>query len=166
MTNKNPILPAEAGGLTLRPAFAVSLKLGRPVLGGLADGGPARAVISIDGGEVAGPRLSGVVRAGGSEWARLGPGPRVAFDARYVVATPEGVSIFVENSGYRWSSPDVEARLRSGEAVSPDAYYMVAAPRFDVAAGPYDWLTRTVIVGRGERLAGGNRITFYTVENA
>lgn len=158
--------PPSPLGLNLAYVFSITLRLAPPRLFGGSDRGPARAAVGIAGGIVAGPRLAGrVLPVCGGEWAYLGPGPRIRFDARYMIEAEDGATILIENLGLRWSSPEVEARLRSGEIVPPDDYYMVASPRFEVAEGPHDWLNRTVIVGRGQRIEGGNRIDYYAVEN-
>ena len=42
-------------------------------------------------------------------------------------------------------------------------YYMRVSPRFDVAAGPHDWLNRHVFVGVAEKIPGANRIHYFQV---
>jgi hypothetical protein len=71
--------------------------------------------------------------------------------------------IGVVNTGIRRGPPAVMARLRAGEAVDPSLYYFRAAPVFDVAPGPHYWLTESLFVSIGARLADEVRLAFYAV---
>lgn len=105
-----------------------------------------RLHIPITGGRVHGPRLTGRILPGGSDWPLIGPDGQSRIEARYTIEAEDGTLIYVVNKGLRVSSPDVLARLRAGEAVPPEAHYMRAAPRFDVPDGPHAWLRENLFV--------------------
>jgi len=68
----------------------------------------------------------------------------------------------MQNSGYRWAStPEIGERMARNEPVDPDSYYMRVTPKFDVPAGPHDWLARHVFVGVAEKTPGANRIHYF-----
>jgi hypothetical protein len=130
--------------------FAAFVTVGTPL-----DAGPVasgrRRIIPITGGHVAGPRLSGRVLPGGADWQVVLPDGTAQLIARYTVQAGDGTLISVVNRGVRRGPPDVLARLAAGDAVDPALYYFRAAPGFEVAPGPHDWLARSVFVATGER---------------
>lgn len=105
-----------------------------------------RLHIPITGGTVHGPRLSGRILPGGSDWPVIGPDGHSRIEARYTIEADDGTLIYVVNRGLRVSSDEVRERLRAGAAVPPDAYYMRAAPQFDAPDGPHAWLRETLFV--------------------
>lgn len=126
-----------------------------------ADG--ARRMIPITGGSVDGPRLKGEVLPGGADWQAIRADGTADLVARYAFKATDGTVIGVVNSGIRRGPPDVMARMRAGEAVDPKLYYFRAAPVFDVAPGPHQWLTENLFVSVGARFASEVRLAFYAV---
>lgn len=131
------------------------------------DGG-MRSAVYVDGGTVEGPMLNGrAVPNSGGDYAYFRPDDTAVFDARYMLETHNGTPILVTNRGYLWGrKPDVMARIRKwafedGPPVPHEEYYLRSHPTFEVAKGEYDWLTRHVIIGVGERLKDGNRLHYY-----
>jgi hypothetical protein len=59
------------------------------------------------------------------------------------------------------ASPEVTEKLAKGEKVDPSAYYFRTTPRFDVKAGPQEWLARSAFVAR--RASACRTIDFYIV---
>ena len=138
-------------GPGLEYAFTAFVSAGVPL-----DAGPIaagrRRIIPITGGHVEGPRLTGVVLPGGADWQVVLPDGTAQLVARYTLRATDGTLISVVNRGVRRGPPEVLARLAAGEAVDPASYYFRAAPCFEVAPGPHDWLARSVFVATGERL--------------
>lgn len=129
----------------LEHVFIIAAEIGRPLSGGRSAQGE-RLHIPILGGTVAGPRLSGTIRPGGSDWPLIRPDGTSEIEATYTVVADDGTPILVRNAGLRVSAPEVLARLRAGEAVAPDEYYFRSAPRFDVPDGPHAWLRDRLFV--------------------
>ena len=134
-----PLRPA------LEPVFTIEAEIDTPRSAGAAAHGE-RLHIPITGGRVHGPRLSGRVLAGGSDWPVIEPDGTSRIEARYSIEAEDGTLIYVVNKGLRVSSDAVRARLRAGDAVAPDEYYMRAAPVFDAPQGPHRWLSEALFV--------------------
>lgn len=105
-----------------------------------------RLHIPITGGRVQGPRLSGRILPGGSDWPVIGPDGNSRIEAHYTIEAADGTLIYVVNKALRISSPEVTARLRAASTVSPDEYYMRGAPVFDAPDGPHQWLRENLFV--------------------
>lgn len=134
----------------LELAFEVTVTLGAPVELGAIDGARHRFV-PITGGHVAGPRLTGDILLDGGDWQQIRGDGLTIIHARYFIRAADGTSIAVDNPGVRVASPEVIARLTAGEDLDPGLYYFRTAPQFTVAAGPHDWLTRSIFVAQGVR---------------
>ncbi|UUX96407.1 DUF3237 domain-containing protein [Aquabacterium sp. J223] len=143
-------------------AFAAHTTLTPPHIVRSHQIGRERAGVFVTHGRFEGPRVRGeVVGASGGDYAALRPDGVLDFDARYMLRTDDGVLIYLESRGYRWSAPEVAERLKRGEPVDPSQVYMRVSTRFEVEAGPYDWLARNVFIGIGERLQQGNLTRYY-----
>jgi hypothetical protein len=151
---------------TLEFAFRMRLDFGsaerlrfRPAFGEYR-----RGFVSVLGGTLEGPRLSArVVPQSGGDWPQLWPSGLVEFDARYLLEASDGTPILIRNTGLVYSSPQVLARVEAGEAVEADASYCRITPRFEVPAGPHEWLGRTIFVGTGERHGDHSLFEYYAV---
>jgi outer membrane receptor protein involved in Fe transport len=144
-------------------AFTIRAELGAPQEQGRVDGRRMRFV-PITGGSVSGPRLTGAVLAGGGDWQALHDDGLTEVNARYTLKAQDGTVIDVVNAGLRVASPEVAGRLARGEAVDPGQYYFRTTPRFTVAAGPQEWLRRTLFVARGIRRPDHVEIAVFAVE--
>ncbi|ATE65713.1 DUF3237 family protein [Rhizorhabdus dicambivorans] len=123
-----------------------------------------RGFVSVAGGQVEGPLLSGEVVAGsGGDWPLFRSDGVVAFDARYLIRAVDGTIIQVFNRGYAHAPADVQARIERGQPVDPSENYFRVAPVFETEPGPHDWLTRTVFVGFGEKHADHSFFDFFAV---
>lgn len=134
--------PAKPG---LDYAFRIEAEIDAPRSAGPAPHGE-RLHIPITGGRVHGPRLTGRILPGGSDWPLIGPDGTSKIEAHYTIETEDGVLIRVENRGLRVSSDAVRKRLREGEVLDPSDYYMRAVPVFDAPEGPYRWLSQQIFV--------------------
>ena len=127
-----------------------------------------RSAVYVDRGEIAGPKMNGIaVPNSGGDYAHFRPDDTAVFDARYMLETDDGVTIYMQNKGYLWGrEPDTMARLRKwafegGDAVPHAEYYLRAQPTFEAPKGKYEWLTRHVWIGIGERKPDGNYVRYY-----
>jgi hypothetical protein len=162
----DPASSRPAAPLAPRPdlawAFTVSAELASPVELGEADGAQRRCV-PIAGGSVHGPALTGVVLAGGADWQTILPDGLTLIEARYLLRADDGTVIEVHNPGLRAASPEVSARIASGEAVDPGDYYFRTTPRLTAPPGRFEWMRRTMFVASGVRLPDRVAIDFYSV---
>ena len=144
-------------------AFSMRIELAPPVEQGTVDGARKR-FIAITGGTISGPRLSGTVLAGGGDWQSIYPGGLTVIEARYFLKATDGTVISITNPGVRTATPEVIEKLSRGEVVDPSSYYFRTSPRFDVPAGPHEWLHRQTFVARGVRMPDHVMVDVYTVE--
>jgi hypothetical protein len=149
----------EAG---LEFVFEVRAEVGQPVKLGETPHG-RRRIIPIARGTVSGPRLSGAVLSGGADWQLIRADGVAEIEARYTIQADDGALISVVNRGLRHGPPEVMRRLIAGEKVDPESYYFRTAPVFEVAAGPHDWLMRSLFVGAGIREPHDVRIKVFAV---
>lgn len=151
-----PVTP----GLEL--AFTIEADIDAPRSAGAAPEGE-RLHIPISGGRVFGPRLTGRVLPGGSDWPVIGPDGISRVDARYSIEAEDGTMIYVVNKGLRVSSDAVRDRMRAGETVDPSEFYMRGAPVFDAPSGPHRWLAETLFVCSLAPMGRRIRIDVYAV---
>jgi hypothetical protein len=156
------VAQSSAPAPSLTYAFSARITLAPPVETGEVDGARKR-FIAITGGSVYGPRLQGEVLAGGGDWQTILPGGLTDLDTRYSFKAKDGTIIAIRNPGVRTASPEVIERLAKGESVDPSLYYFRTTPRFEVKAGPHEWLRRKMFVARGIRKPDHVVIDFYEV---
>ena len=125
--------------------FAIQADIAPPRNAGTGPLGQ-RLHIPILGGQVTGPRLTGRILPGGSDWPVLGPDGNTRIMAHYTIEASDGGLIYVHNEGLRVSSSQALDQIRAGQDPGHDQFYMRAAPRFDVADGPHQWLRLSLFV--------------------
>lgn len=145
-------------------AFSVRITLNGAHYFGLSPLGAERAAVYVKEGSFEGPNIRGkVLPDSGGDWPVVRPDGVIDFDARYLLQTDDGVMIYMQNRGYRWGSQEVMTRMKNRQPVDPAEYYMRVSPRFEVAVGPYDWLTKYVFVGVADKTPQGNVIHYFKV---
>lgn len=122
-----------------------------------------RRIIPITGGVFEGPEMKGMIVPGGADWQIVRADGTADLEARYTLKTNDGVLIYIQNKGIRHAKPEVLARLAKGEKVDPSEYYMRTSATFEVAEGKYSWLTKTVVIATGARMADHVVLQFYKV---
>ena len=146
--------------LTGAPMLQFELAVGAPVDAGSLHG-TQRRYIPILGGSVRGDH-DGVVLHGGADWQDIAPDGSLEINARYVLDLG-GRHVEVDSRGLRAGSPEVLARLASGEAVDPADYYFRTAMRFRTAAPDLAYLNRLLAVTTGERRADRVHLDIFRI---
>ncbi len=149
----------------LDPAFSVRITFPPgPRLRFPLRGDEARGFVAIAGGSITGPLLNGEVVAGsGGDWPLFRCDGVVAFDARYLFRADDGALIHVVNRGFAHAPPEVQAKIDRGESVDPSDHYFRLAPTFETPPGPHDWLTRSILVGVGEKHCDFSDFHYFVV---
>jgi hypothetical protein len=122
-----------------------------------------RRIIQITGGSFEGPGLRGRILPGGADWQIVRADGTAELDARYTLQTDEGALIYVVNRGLRHGRPEVLRRIAAGESVDPRSYYFRSAAFFETSAPEWQWLTKTIVIGVGERQRDKVLIRFWKV---
>jgi len=151
-----------APALSTEHVFDIRALIGEPRSGAAGRLGQ-RLHIPITGGEVRGPRLTGRILPGGSDWVLCRRDGSSLIDAHYTIEADDGTPIYVRNRGLRVSSADVLERLRKGDPVSPEEMYFRSAPEFDAPEGPHGWLSDSLFVARLSREAGAVLVRVFRV---
>ena len=124
---------------------------------GLLDVGPVpcgtRHVDLLGAGTFEGPRLRGVLLAGGLDMKTIRTDGAVIPNVRMVLKTDDDALIFMHYTGIRCGPLEVMARIAAGEIVDASEYYHRSTPCFETSSPRYAWLNRIVAVGLGWRRA-------------
>ena len=144
-------------------AFRIEAEIAPPRSAGPGLSGQ-RLHIPITGGIVSGPRLSGRILPGGSDWALIRPDGMTRIEAHYTIEAEDGTLIYVVNTGLRISTPEALAKVRQGEALPPEAFYMRGAPVFDAPHGPHGWMNDRLFVCAIRPRSMGVDIGVYVLE--
>src|SRR3990172_1328457 len=123
-----------------------------------------RQVFIVKGGTFEGPRLKGTILQGGGDWATMRPDAAIQLDVRATVQTDDGAMIYAYYGGY---IPPVATAMRAaaGEDLPLSEYYFYTSPIFQTGAPQYDWLNRTVAIGRGRVVLSGVEYRVWAVRN-
>ncbi len=120
-------------------------------------------MIPILGGDVSGPRLQGRILPVGADYQILRADGVAELHARYVIETPQGARVYIENSGLRHGPAEAIERLNRGEAVDPALIYFRTTAKFETSDEGFFWLARHIFVGAGVRHPDRVQISLYQV---
>ena len=121
----------------------------------------SRAYVPAISGVIEGPRLQGrVVPHSGADYAGNG-----RLNAHYMLQASDGTMIYINNTGYLYPADGKPIDRNDPSWGGDREFYFRCTPVFDTPIGPHDWLTRTVIVGTGQRHANPDYtiFTYYAV---
>jgi uncharacterized protein DUF3237 len=135
---------------TLTHTADIRVQVAAPITVGETQAG-LRRIISILGGTIQGPRLSGTILPAGADYQVIRPDGYTILEARYVVRLDDGALIYVVNTGVRFGPPAIMARIAAGEVVDPAEVYFRTTPRFETASPDHQWLTRPLFLATGAR---------------
>ncbi|MCP5144637.1 MAG: DUF3237 domain-containing protein [Gammaproteobacteria bacterium] len=122
-----------------------------------------RGFVAVAGGTIEGPRLNGkVVSRSGGDWPRMWQSGLIEFEAHYMLEADDGSPIYIHNTGIAYAAPETIAAIEKGEQPQVAPYCRIT-PRFEAAPGPYEWMTRTMFVGTGERRGNHSVFDYYVV---
>jgi hypothetical protein len=164
----------DFGGLQTRYAFSVSVFFKERVM---IDAPYRRAFVPAIGGEIWGPRLTGiVVPYGGADFGG-GGGP---LDAHYMFRADDGTPIYINNRGYMKRVGAPASVERSEGPTNADGSFsqdFVAPPDSDVplrmrtspffeapADSAHAWMNSTLFIGHGLRRTDPDRTVFTYYE--
>ncbi len=132
--------------------YRASIAVDKPQLfGPTPQASGERRIINITGGDFNGARLKGKVLQGGADWQVIRSDGVAQLEARFTMQTDDGALLYVRNFGFRHGSPEVIARLFSGEVVDPAQYYFRMTPLIETGDARYAWLNSLIMVGSGMR---------------
>ena len=115
-----------------------------------------RRVAPISGGTFDGPRLSGTVLPGGTDWITVdADGTCLRIDVRVPLRTLDGALFVMAYRGVRSGPSEVLERVARGDAVDPASYYYRVAGSFETASPELAWLNTVVAVAVGSRSPTG-----------
>jgi len=123
-----------------------------------------RQVFIVKGGTFSGPRMRGAVLAGGGDWATIRPDGVLQLDVRATVQTDDGALVYAYYGGY---IHPVSAAMRAaaGEDLPLGDYYFYTSPMFQTGSPQYQWLNRTMAIGRGKVIRSGVEYRVWAVVN-
>jgi len=116
----------------------------------------ARLICPLVRGTVEGPKIKGVVRPFGADWALLRTDNCLELDVRLVVETDKGALIHVEYRGVVDLTQEQVDQLLSGKPVEDMKIH--TAPRFETSHPDYVWLNRIQAVGCGSNVVVGKEL--------
>lgn len=129
---------------SLKLVTRLTVTLAEPIAIG-ATGGGTREVIPITGGVLEGPLLAGHLLPGGADWCLTRADGVAEVWARYTLVTDDRTPVMVTNAGLAHLQPDGSWKGHT-------------TPRFEVAPGPWTWLTRSIFLGILTAAADGTRV--------
>jgi Protein of unknown function (DUF3237) len=107
-----------------------------------------RRFLRAVGGKINGSGIEAEVTPQAGDWLIRRPDGVQENDQRIYFTMPDGQHIYMRSIGF----------------TSPEGHFH-CTPRFDIQAGPHDWLTRTVFAGIGYLNATGFEIKVYKLED-
>ena len=123
-----------------------------------------RKIIPIIGGSFEGPKMKGEILEGGADWQIVRKDGVSELEAHYQIKTDDGIVIYIKNVGLRVATPEIAAKIASGEVVSPNDYYFRTVPKFDAPIGSkYEWMNNAIFVCKGIRNPDGVVILVWKV---
>lgn len=136
--NDLPAIAAGDGSPSLKTELVLEIRaqVAATVQVGQSDQG-FRRLIPITGGTFSGPRLSGVVMPGGTDWQLERPDGVTALEAKVTLQASDGTRLSVTNRGM----------IVPAVAGSSPAVCVPTVPEFEVPMGAHEWLSKSVFVG-------------------
>jgi hypothetical protein len=122
-----------------------------------------RRVVPLLGGTFSGPRVSGKMIPGGSDYQYWRNDGVTEIHARYILETDQGARIYVENTGLRHGPPEAMQRLAQGLPVDPAQIYFRSVARLETSAPDLAWMNRGIFLCSGARFPDRVDIRIFEV---
>jgi len=146
----------------LEPICDLRVFIGPPIELGQTSFG-IRRIIPITGGVVQG-QINGVVLPGGADTQLLlEQGQQGHLDARYVIETDQGETIFVQNKALRVMTSENSLKIMQGLPVNPEDIYFRSQPQFETSSSRLKWLCEHQFIASGVRLPDAVLLRFFKV---
>lgn len=147
MTSPAPLAASDFGpapdAVELVHLFDMHYGLSLPTdVGTVAHG--RRVYFSTTGGRFEGPRLSGEILPGGSDWTLTGADGTSRIDVHLLMKTDAGALIHAEWTGKMRAAPGTFAAITDPDkraGIDDSRVYFRTAPTFETAAKDLAWLT-------------------------
>ncbi len=124
-----------------------------------------RQVFIVKGGTFEGLKIKGTILPGGGDWATMRPDGAIQLDVRVTVRTDDGAMVYAYYAAIIYGPPETILRAAGGEDVPLGDYYFYTNPMFQTGAPQYDWLNRTLAIGRGRVIKNGVEYRVWAVVN-
>jgi len=122
-----------------------------------------RRIYVVSTGTFSGPRLSGVLLPGGTDWLMRGTDGVSELDVRATLRTDDDSLIYYHYRGIYHVDAQVKDRMDRGDPVQPSEYYFRTSHRFETGEPKYRWLNTVLAVGVGRRTDTGLAYRVYQV---
>lgn len=143
--------------------FRLDLAVGSHHVMGQTPAG-CRRIAPVSGGTFEGPRLSGIVLPGGTDWITEDPnGSWFRINVRLPLQTHDGELLVMAYEGFRSGPPGVLEKLARGAPLDPDSYYYRVAGTFETSSASLAWLNTLVTVAIGSRSSTGPAYDVFAV---
>jgi hypothetical protein len=118
-----------------------------------------RGFLRAASGGLTGPRVTATLADDGGEWMAFRPDGWIDSDARLMLATADGGHLYLRSRGLIQAAPDA---FGDGDDAAT-AYPFRCTPWFEASPGPFDWLSRAVLLGIGTLSRQGSAIDLFEV---
>ena len=125
-----------------------------------------RLYAATTGGDFSGPRLSGEVLAGGTDWILAGADGTLRLDVDLSLRTSAGALIHAQWRGYLSADPRARAAFGIGSAraaLDPASYNFRVFATFETGDAPLAWLNSLIAVGAARFTKDGLHYRFLAV---
>ena len=148
--------------MQLVPLMNIAVDVEEAISAGTTPIGEVR-LIRFTHGAFEGDGLRGHLLPGGTDWQQVRADGVMEIRAHYLLQTEQGETIEVISEGLRDASPEVLARIASGQAVDPSEYYFRTHIRLRTASERIARLNRLLAVSFGSRQARSVRLQVFAV---
>jgi hypothetical protein len=147
----------------LEHIFDMQADLEAPQMVGQTPAG-TRQIWIVKGGRVEGPKFQGEVLPGGGDWATVRTDGAIQLDVRATLKAADGALVYAYYGGLIIADQQVFGRIFQAEDVPLSEYYFFTNPMFQTSAPQYEWLNRTLAIGRGKVRPGGVSYRVWAVK--
>lgn len=118
--------------------------------------GDTLLVFNVLDAHLDGPRIKASVQQPSGDWIRVQPNGNWKLDVRLLFETDTGDAVFCHYNGVLKGSPELHARIASGESIDGSEMYFRSTPYFETSAASYLWMNDLCCIGSMRRFGGGS----------